>query len=98
MTSPDERGVLHSDRSGVVADGTRDVAGGLLIAGLGLLAGTIGSRYEFGTLDRIGPGFFPAVLAVMLIGLGSALVLVGARSGLALTFQSLPASNGSGER
>lgn len=43
---------------------------GLLIVAMGLAAGIIGSRYSFGTLTRMGPGYFPIVLSSLLVALG----------------------------
>lgn len=49
-----------------------------------LLAGIAGiyfaTRYPVGTIDRVGAGFFPLVLSVLLTGLGAAVLTVGLRS------------------
>jgi putative Ca2+/H+ antiporter (TMEM165/GDT1 family) len=59
----------------VKSDKWRDVlAGGLLVI-LGLGAAQIGSTYHFGTLARIGPGFFPTALGFILAGLGFVVAL-----------------------
>ena len=46
-----------------------------------LLAGIAGiyfaARYPIGTIDRVGAGFFPLILAWLLTGLGAALLIVG---------------------
>lgn len=51
----------------------RDVAGGLMLT-LGGLAFSLYAlgHYEFGTLQRMGPGFFPAMLGLVLAVLGAA--------------------------
>lgn len=47
----------------------KDLLGGLLFGGMGVffLVGGLGMR--FGTADRMGPGYLPVVLSVILIGL-----------------------------
>lgn len=47
-----------------------DVYAGLLFIGLGAAALVLGRSYPMGTLARMGPGFFPTVLAVCLVSLG----------------------------
>ncbi|MGP1358591.1 tripartite tricarboxylate transporter TctB family protein [Roseicyclus sp.] len=48
-----------------------DVLGGLALAGIGGLAlGWALGHYDLGTLRQMGPGFFPAVLGGLLLGLG----------------------------
>jgi hypothetical protein len=44
-------------------------AGGLMLL-LGVGAATVGTGYKFGTLARMGPGFMPVVLGVVLAFLG----------------------------
>ncbi|WP_161140032.1 tripartite tricarboxylate transporter TctB family protein [Propylenella binzhouense] len=50
---------------------TRDLLAGLLFLGLGGGAALMSSSYRFGTILRMGPGFFPVTLGLMvaLIGL-----------------------------
>lgn len=48
----------------------QDVAGGLAVAALGAFAAIFAQRYEFGDLNRMGPGFFPVVLGILLTVLG----------------------------
>lgn len=43
---------------------------GLIVAGIGLVGFIIGRQYEFGTSLRLGPGYFPTVLSVILVLLG----------------------------
>lgn len=47
-----------------------DVLNGLIFAGLGGGVVYVSTSYDFGTVARMGPGFFPRVLGVLLIGLG----------------------------
>ena len=53
----------------------RDIIGGLGLAAIGLFAVVYGQRYEFGDLNRMGPGYFPVVLGLMLGGLGALIAL-----------------------
>jgi putative Ca2+/H+ antiporter (TMEM165/GDT1 family) len=51
----------------------RDFLAGGLVMLLGLGAAYAGSGYEVGTLQKMGPGFFPLALGVLLIFLGVAI-------------------------
>jgi lipid-A-disaccharide synthase-like uncharacterized protein len=53
----------------------RDIVGGLGLAAVGLFAVVYGQRYEFGDLNRMGPGYFPVVLGLMLAVLGVLIAL-----------------------
>jgi hypothetical protein len=55
----------------------QDIIGGLLLTALGVFVAFYAQRYSFGTLARMGPGFFPTVLGILLAVLG-ALVTVPA--------------------
>ncbi|HEX5737411.1 MAG TPA: tripartite tricarboxylate transporter TctB family protein [Hydrogenophaga sp.] len=48
----------------------QDVVGGLAVTALGLFAAIYAQRYEFGDLNRMGPGYFPVALGVVLALLG----------------------------
>lgn len=48
----------------------RDIIGGLALATFGLAAAIYARDYEFGTLNRMGPGYFPIVLGILLAVLG----------------------------
>lgn len=48
----------------------RDIVGGLGLTVLGLAAALVARDYEFGTLNRMGPGYFPIVLGILLALLG----------------------------
>ncbi|MDH4412447.1 MAG: tripartite tricarboxylate transporter TctB family protein [Rhizobium sp.] len=54
------------------------VAGGIFIAIAAFFA-IQGARYEFGTAIKMGPGFFPVVLAFFLGALGVAVIFGGLR-------------------
>lgn len=60
--------VLKSKRS-------RDYTGGMLMAAIGLAAAIQGSSYQLGTLERMGPGFFPTALGVILAAVGVAIAV-----------------------
>ncbi len=48
-----------------------DICGGLALTAVGLLAcGWALAEYDLGTLRRMGPGFFPAILGALLAALG----------------------------
>lgn len=49
---------------------TRDIVGGILMIALGVFAACYAQRYDFGTLNRMGPGYFPVALGVLLAALG----------------------------
>lgn len=53
----------------------RDQAGGILIAALGLATARGGASYQVGTLSRMGPGFFPLALGVLMTIVGIGIVL-----------------------
>src|ERR1700680_2382950 len=48
----------------------RDYYAGALIMLLGAGAAIVGSRYNIGSLTRMGPGFFPTVLGILLAVIG----------------------------
>lgn len=58
----------------------KDFLAGLLFMGFGLVTLVIGWAYPTGTVSRMGPGYFPRVLALLLLGLGALLSLRGFRS------------------
>ncbi len=57
----------------------KDFWAGLLFISLGILAIWVGSRYALGTAARMGPGYFPRILGIMLIGLGAIITFRGIR-------------------
>jgi len=60
----------------------RDVICGLTFAALGALALVLAGAHRFGTLARIGPGFFPSLLGGLLVALGLVIAARGALAGL----------------
>ncbi|MEZ5663031.1 MAG: tripartite tricarboxylate transporter TctB family protein [Burkholderiaceae bacterium] len=49
---------------------THDIIGGLVLTALGAFAAIYAQRYEFGELHRMGPGYFPVALGVVVAVLG----------------------------
>lgn len=59
----------------------RDALAGLLFMALGAIGFVVALSYPFGSLQEMGPGFFPRVLGVILIGFGIVTLVKGLRSG-----------------
>ena len=59
----------------------RDLIAGLLFIVLGGLAAVLALDYPFGTTMRMGPGYFPTVLGVILLLFGVTVLARGIRSG-----------------
>jgi hypothetical protein len=57
--------------------GIRDILSGLIFVGFGAAFGFAASGYELGTAFRMGPGYFPIVLAGVLVVLGIAILVKG---------------------
>jgi len=57
----------------------KDFWAGVLFISLGILAIWVGSRYALGTAARMGPGYFPRILGIMLISLGAIITFRGIR-------------------
>jgi hypothetical protein len=53
----------------------KDFVAGILFAAVGIAAIVIAANYPLGTAARMGPGYFPRILGILLILLGSALAL-----------------------
>src|SRR5438105_800234 len=53
----------------------KDFWAGLVFLACGIAAIVIGSNYPLGTAARMGPGYFPRILGILLILLGAALTL-----------------------
>jgi hypothetical protein len=53
----------------------KDFCAGLLFVAVGAAAIIIAANYPLGTAARMGPGYFPRILGILLIVLGSALAL-----------------------
>jgi hypothetical protein len=53
----------------------KDFLAGLIFVAFGVAAIVLGSAYPLGTAARMGPGYFPRILGILLIVLGGALAL-----------------------
>jgi Tripartite tricarboxylate transporter TctB family len=53
----------------------KDFLAGLVFVAFGAAAIILGSAYPLGTAARMGPGYFPRILGIMLVVLGGALSL-----------------------
>lgn len=54
---------------------SKDFLSGVLMLSIGLVTLLIGQSYRVGTASQMGPGYFPVLLALGLIGLGAVLVI-----------------------
>ena len=59
----------------------KDFYAGLLFVAIGLADLVFVRSYSLGTASRMGPGYFPCILGILLLGLGAVLSLRGFRSG-----------------
>jgi hypothetical protein len=55
----------------------RDVLAGLLFVAFGLAFAVLSTGYEVGSPVRMGPGYFPLVLGILLVGLGGLVAVRG---------------------
>ena len=68
-----------------------DILGGALLIAIGLFAAIYALRYDVGTAGHMGPGYFPVVLGLVLIGLGVIIAVPAfARKGEAIEFRWQP--------
>ena len=54
----------------------RDLIGGLVVVTIGLFFLIQGRNLEIGTSLRMGPGYFPTILSVLMIGLGAVMTFL----------------------
>lgn len=59
--------------------GPKDFWAGILFIALGIFTIIVGSNYTLGTAARMGPGYFPRILGIMLIVLGGIITVSGMR-------------------
>ncbi len=57
----------------------KDFYAGLLFVAFGIAAIVMGRSYPLGSAARMGPGYFPRLLGILLIVLGGALALIALR-------------------
>lgn len=58
----------------------KDFWSGMLFISTGIATIVLGSRYALGTAARMGPGYFPRILGMLLVGLGAILAIRGVRT------------------
>ena len=58
----------------------KDFLAGLLFMAFGITALVLSHSYEIGEASRMGPGYFPRILGILLLALGAILSLRGFRS------------------
>jgi len=58
----------------------KDFWSGLLFVGIGAFALIYGTKYTIGTAARMGPGYFPRILGILMVVLGLILALRSLRS------------------
>ncbi len=58
----------------------KDVLGGVLVSAIGCTAIAAVRNNQFGTLSRMGPGFFPTIVGVVMLLAGIAIAIGGARA------------------
>jgi putative tricarboxylic transport membrane protein len=58
----------------------KDFWAGVLFIGLGIAAIAVGSKYNLGTAARMGPGYFPRILGLLLLLLGTIIAVRGLRT------------------
>lgn len=58
----------------------QEMVAALVVGGIGAAILLLGSDYSFGTLRRIGPGFFPLVVGSLLVLFSAGLVIESLRS------------------
>jgi hypothetical protein len=59
----------------VIIKDQRDFVAGILFVAIGVAFAIGATRYSFGTSGRMGPGYFPLVLGLLLVFLGSIVTL-----------------------
>jgi hypothetical protein len=58
----------------------KDFWAGTMLIGIGTAAIFVARHYRFGSALHMGPGFFPTILGVIIIGFGICIIAVGLRS------------------
>jgi uncharacterized membrane protein YcfT len=80
------------DRRQALKTALADILAGSTFVGFGLVFAIQSLGYELGTLFRMGTGFFPLLLAVVLIGIGTIIIISGIIAGTAeqVSLRGLP--------
>jgi hypothetical protein len=61
-------------------NGAKDVLAGVIFIAIGVAVFFLAQQYEIGTATRMGPGYFPALLGIVLAGLGATTFIRGIRA------------------
>ena len=59
----------------------KDLYGGLLLVAFGVAAIVLARDYRLGSAARMGPGYFPRMLGILLTIIGCVLILISLRNG-----------------
>jgi hypothetical protein len=73
--------LMHNDPSMGRRSFNKDYYGGMLIFAIGAGAVYMGFGYQVGTLTRMGPGYFPVAVGVVMAAMGVIIALGGLRAG-----------------
>jgi putative tricarboxylic transport membrane protein len=68
-----------SDNSNTAPSARQNLIGGALSVAFGIFVLAVALHYPMGSLLRMGPGFFPCIVAVLIVLLGLALFITGLR-------------------
>src|ERR1700730_17908272 len=76
--APHRRSESQEECMGIIRN-PKDFYSGLLFIAFGVAAIAIGSAYTLGTAARMGPGYFPRILGILLVFLGAIITASGLR-------------------
>lgn len=68
----------------------KDVLAGTVFVGFGLAFAALAATYEVGTPVRMGPGYFPLLIGVLLVGLGALIAIRGVLAAEAQPIGAVP--------
>jgi hypothetical protein len=68
------------DATVILIQKPRDVIGGLVVIAIGAGFFLSGQELEMGTSFRMGPGYFPTILSILMVGLGAVIAVQALRT------------------
>jgi hypothetical protein len=71
---------MEEDATVILIQKPRDVIGGLVVIAIGAGFFLSGQELEMGTSFRMGPGYFPTILSILMIGLGAVIAVQALRA------------------
>jgi uncharacterized membrane protein YgdD (TMEM256/DUF423 family) len=71
---------MGEDETVILIQKPRDVIGGLVVIMIGAGFFLSGQELEMGTSFRMGPGYFPTILSILMIGLGAVIAVQALRA------------------